>query len=484
MRLSKSAIIVLGLVVATALPPQIIAAQELVAQSSPAPDWRETYAYNVGMQAFIYGYPSLKLASMRQAWIDGPKTDLSLEGGNVYNHYRKLSDHTYRYGNSMNRDTLYSVSFSDVSKEPLIYTLPANPDGRYMSIEFTDWYTDAFAYISPRDHAQNKPVSYMIYYGEWNRSVPTGVDKVIKSPTPWIIGLGRTYTTNTNADLRIAHAVQDGMTIFQLSEWGKDNPQKTRPVRDFVRNTQTTDELSAMKSISALLIENPPPKRDEALMVQFGLVGIGPKAILSIDQMDAATKRGLVRAQADAMKLLEAVAEDMGSVTNQRKKVNGWVYNPQNWGRMAENGDFLGRAATQSLAGGMENWVEEAVKLRSFHDNGGAKLNGANTYMLKFSQDQIPKVKSFWSITLYDNEFNLVDPGTGKYAVRSIDPDLVFGPDGSLTILLSPQKPKVKGLNWLPTPQNADFNLFFRAYLPAQDLINQSYVPPPITRVP
>lgn len=484
MRRSKSAIIVLGLVVAIALSSQVTVAQEPEAQSSPAPDWRETYAYNIGMQAFIYGFPALKSAGMREAWIDGPKTEFSLEGGNVYNHYRKLSDHSYRYGNSMNRDTLYSVSYSDVSKEPLIYTLPSNPDGRYMSVHFADWYTDAFGYISPREYKQDKPVSFMIYYGDWDGVIPAGVDRVIKAPTPWIIGLARIYTTNTKADLRIANALQDATTIYQLSEWGKKDPQRPKPVRDFVRKTDPADPLSALKSISALLIENPPPGRDQALMVQFGLVGIGPKAIQPIEEMDAATKRGLVRAQGDALKLLEQVALDMGSITNQRRSVNGWLYNPQNWGRMAENGDFLGRAGTQSLAGGMENWVEEAVKLRVFRDQGDAKLNGANTYMLKFSKDQIPKVKSFWSITLYDNDFNLVDSGTGKYAVRSIDPDLAFGPDGSLTIMLSPQKPKGAGLNWLPTPQNLDFNLFFRAYLPDQDLIDQSYVPPPVTRVP
>ena len=36
--------------------------------------------------------------------------------------------------------------------------------------------------------------------------------------------------------------------------------------------------------------------------------------------------------------------------------------------------------------------------------------------------------------------------------------------------------------NWLPVPK-APFNLFIRAYLPGQDLIDQSYVPPAVHKV-
>jgi hypothetical protein len=177
------------------------------------------------------------------------------------------------------------------------------------------------------------------------------------------------------------------------------------------------------------------------------------------------------------------VSEAVGSITNANRVVNGWSYNPSNWGRMAESGDFLGRAATQSLSGGIENLIEEAVKLRTFTDDQGRPLDGSKRYILKFSADQIPKVDAFWSITLYDNRFNLVQNDADKYAVRDIDPDLAYGDDGSLTIYLQSQPPTEESVNWIPTPADSGFNLFFRAYLPDQAFIDQTYEPPAVEQI-
>jgi hypothetical protein len=103
--------------------------------------------------------------------------------------------------------------------------------------------------------------------------------------------------------------------------------------------------------------------------------------------------------------------------------------------------------------------------------------------MLKFEKNQIPKVDAFWSITLYDNNFNLAQTSAGKYAIRDIDPNIKYGKDGSLTIYLQREPVTEPGVNWLPTPEGMDFNLFFRAYLPDQAFIDQTYVPPAIELV-
>ncbi|MGB3739767.1 MAG: DUF1214 domain-containing protein [Pontixanthobacter sp.] len=133
---------------------------------------------------------------------------------------------------------------------------------------------------------------------------------------------------------------------------------------------------------------------------------------------------------------MQKTSQRIGSITNQNRTVNGWTYNPANWCRMTENADFLGRAATQALSGGLENCIEEAVKLRTFTDQNGKNLNGSNRYVLRFASHQIPQVDAFWSITLYDNAFNLVANPIVKYAVRDIDPDLKVVEDCSLTIHL------------------------------------------------
>jgi len=458
-----------------------IAALAIVAFTSYAEtdtDWREEFAYMTGKQAYIYGFPGLNFAEIRYNWIEGKDSAFSSKG-NVYTHYRKLVDPSYQYGTSMNRDTLYSLAFAYVGKEPLVFTLPENPDDRYFTIEFTEWYTDALGYMSKRT-VGDKKAAYLVYQSGWQGEIPEGIDGVLESPTPWVLAVGRTYTSNTPEDLAIANRIQDGYKIYPLSEWGKASPREAEPISDVLDAFPPSDPLAKMKTLDASMRENPPPVRDQALMKQFALVNIGPLATGSIDDLDEHSRRGLARAAEDAQKYLQQVSEAMGSITNQNKVVNGWKYNPNNWCRMAEDGDFLGRAATQALSGGIENCVEEAVKLRVFTDETGAKLNGANRYMLKFSKDQIPRVDAFWSITLYDNNFNLVLTPSNKFAVRDIDPDIKYGEDGSLTVYLQSQPPTEPNVNWLPTPEGQDFNLFFRAYLPDQAFIDQTYIPPAV----
>lgn len=441
--------------------------------------WREDYAYMMGMQAYIYGFPAIRYADTRYDWVEG-HTSLQRAKGNQYTHYPKLIGPEAKIGSSMNRDTLYSLGWSFVGDEPLVFTIPENPSGRYYSIEFTGWYTDAFGYMGNRT-THNKAAAYLIHAPGWKGETPKGIDRVLESPTPWFMATGRTYTTNTEEDLKIVHQIQRGYKIIPLSEWGKKDPKQATPIDDVMDVFPTTDPLGQFKTMNAAMKENPPPARDDALMKQFALVGLGPLGSDDLDSLDEQTKKGLRRAMVDARAYLQKVSQAVGSITNQRRIVNGWAFNPANWGRMAESGDFLGRAATQSLSGGLENLIEEAVKLRTFNDIDGNPLDGGKKYMLKFSKEQVPQAKAFWSITLYDNRFDLVANSANKYAIRDIDKSTVYGDDGSLTIYLQPEPPTEEGVNWLPTPAGMEYNLFFRSYLPSERFLDQSYIPPAIT---
>ena len=182
--------------------------------------------------------------------------------------------------------------------------------------------------------------------------------------------------------------------------------------------------------------------------------------------------------------LLARVATAGGSITNATKVRNNWFYGASNWGRMAADGDFLGRAGTQAFSGITEHLIEETVKLRTFADADGVPLNGDNNYVIHFSKDEIPVAKSFWSVTLYDEKFNLVYNEAGRYTFGDKVPGLQYGSDGSLTIYIQSEKPLGdKAANWLPAPKGKDFNLFLRAYFPGKTLLDQSYVAPPVRRV-
>ena len=475
--------IALGLSLASDSAVLPAAASESVAPANTVPavtPWNEQFAYLTGMQAYIYGYPAIYYANVRYQWIESGQGPVRM-AVNQYYHSRVLSDYRLQHGGSPNRETPYSAAMLDLV-EPMVLTVPENPEQRYYSLQLADFYSDTVGYIGVRA-THNLAGDYLVVGPDWQGEVPQGIKGVIHATTPWTFVVARTFSDGSEADLVKVHAFQDGYKITPLSQYGKPEVKQTER-HDVLDPAAGTDPLGAFKTMNAAMKENPPPARDDALMKQFALVGLGPQAKGNLDDLDPAIKRGLARAIVDGHALLGRVAKAGGSIVGATRTQNGWFYGASNWGRMAADGDFLGRAGTQAFSGLIEHVIEESVKLRTFVDSDGDPLNGDNRYVLHFSKAQIPQAKSFWSVTLYDENYNLSYNEAGRYSVGDTLPGLIYGKDGSLDIYIQAEKPDGdKTANWLPAPKGKDFNLFLRTYFPGPTLLDQSYSAPAVVKV-
>ncbi len=454
----------------TALPGKISAGL------TAATDWREDQAYFLGMQAYIYGYPALRYTRDRYRMVENATGIIQIRVNDFF-HVTRLANSSDKYSASANHDTIYSLSWIDLNEEPMVIHAPQG-DGRYIDIELAEFYSDVFGYVSPHLH-DGKAITYLLLGPKWDGAIPEGqFDGVLRSPTPWVWAVARVYSSGDDDDLVIAKKIQSEFALAPLSQWQSGNivPSTRRDVRDPF--SDANDPLADFRTMNAAMNENPPPPRDTALMREFGRVGLGPLATVALDDLNENTRRGLQRALLDGNILLQKLAEAGGDT----KVVNNWFFGDKNWGRMAESGDFLGRASPQSYAGGIEHWVEMAAKLRSFADADGEILNGKNNYRIRFEKDQIPTARAFWSISVYDDKFNLAETDWDKYLVSDATENLVYGQDGSLEIYLQQDQPEqAYRANWIPLPKG-DFNLFFRFYLPNQSMIDQTYVPPPVRK--
>ena len=436
-------------------------------------DWRESWAYLIGMQAFAYGFPAIYFTKLRFGMVRQPMGVANMPLNTLF-HVPRLSDHNEQYGGSPMRDAIYSLAWLDLRAEPVVIHAPESGP-RYVSIQLAEFYSDLYGYAGPSVNG-GKAQTCMVVAPGWSGETPKGIDKILYSPTPCSLLVARVSSPGGD-DLAAARALQQGSFVKSLSAWatGSAAPESRDVLLPFPPNMPLAD----FRTMNAAMRENPPPARDEALLQQFARIGLGPLASVALDDLDDATKRGLARALEDGPKLLTQVARAGGAT----KVVNGWFYGDRNWGRMAEHGDFLGRASPQSFSGIIEHWVEQSTKLRTFVDSEGADLSGENQYTLRFGKDDIPQAKAFWSITLYDERFNMVENPIARYAVGTLSQGLQYGADGSLEIFLQHERPEAsRETNWLPAPKGK-FNLFLRTYLPGDDVMNQTYVPPPVTRV-
>jgi len=128
------------------------------------------------------------------------------------------------------------------------------------------------------------------------------------------------------------------------------------------------------------------------------------------------------------------------------------------------------------------NTPQEAMYWQASVDATGAKLDGADDYVIRFPAGELPPVNAFWSITIADARTRLmVANPEHKYSVSDRS-GLVANADGSVDIYLQPTAPAGHKANWLPTPSGA-FMLWLRAYEPERSVLDGTWQPPAIRRV-
>ena len=443
--------------------PSTAGAQE---QNSRA-DWREQNAYTLGVQAYLYSFPWAYMPDAR--WT---RTEAIDRQADRFDHIRKLEDANHLNGGAPNNDTLYSRAWVYVKDEPVILSVPEIRD-RYYTMEIVDFMGDNFAYVGTRATG-TEAGNYAIVGPGWKGNLPAGVKQLPPSSTPWVTILGRTFVKD-EGDLQTVFAIQDQYKLTPLSQWGKPDANQFNGPKVWEPLDPKTNPLAEWKTINRAMIEVPPPSGDADLIQSFARIGVGPG--LDVDAQDPGTKRGLARAAVDGKKI---IAEAFTSGYLQRQ-VNGWSYPPPATGRPTPSRDWIFRGM-QMLAGFVANDPIEATYINVSVDGDGKPLSGTNRYVIHFEKDGLPKVKAFWSVTMYNLKYNLVANPTNRYSLGDRS-GMKVDKDGSLTIYVQKDSPGPdKEANWLPAP-DGQFFLILRTYLPAEDIINQTWQPPRITRV-
>jgi hypothetical protein len=440
----------------------------------PNSGWKQQYAYSLGTQAVIYGFPWVANATVRHKWVTDP-VDPKFVPYSPVNHFwnaPQLMTAAYQDGGSPNNDTLYSVAWFDVGKEPLILVVPDIPDDRYYSFELMSFDGDNFAYAGTRTTGQ-KGKNYAILGPDWHGTLPPDVQPLPPSRTPAGLILGRTLVEGPS-DVPAAQKIMAQYRLIPLSYWGKPDAELPADTNVWAPQDAKANPLNFFRTMNRAMTENPPlDKRDQVLLNMFSAIGVGPNQ--DVDTMDAETKAGLVRAVVNGLTLMNKM-----TLEGRGKTIDGWVFPPKDVGRAGLHEDFLTRGGFQSMAGLITNDAAEGTYINTTKDVNGEPLSGAKKYVLHFDPNNWPPVKAFWSITLYQN-YNLVANPINRYSIGNRTPGLKKDTDGGLTIYIQNESPGAdKESNWLPAPKG-NMLVVMRNYIKEQPIIDQTWVPPGIT---
>lgn len=114
----------------------------------------------------------------------------------------------------VNHDTLLTVGWLDLTKGPLVLSVP-DFSGRYYSIQFTDPFDTDFAYVGTRTTG-TKAGAYLIAGPGWQGTVPSGTTE-IPSPNNSVLVLGR-ILVYSDVDVSTAFGLAKQIRLTPLSQ--------------------------------------------------------------------------------------------------------------------------------------------------------------------------------------------------------------------------------------------------------------------------
>jgi hypothetical protein len=440
----------------------------------------EQKALEAGVEAVVYGLPLVIMDLTRAKTTNVAGVESFAAPVNQFANVREFPDASFKDVVRANVDTLYSSAFLDLSKEPMVMSVP-DTQGRYYLMPALDAWTNIIGSPGKRTTG-TKAGTFAITGPGWAGTLPAGVSE-IKSPTNMVWIIGRTQT-NGPEDYAAVHAIQDGFKLVPLSAYGKPYTPPAGTVDPNVdMKTAPVDQLKAMSStaffsrLASLLKDNPPPASEAPILAKLAAIGIVPGEPFDPSKLDPAVAKGLEQSLSAALEKLNAASKETGA------PVNGWRVPPMILGNF---GTEYGARAVVALIGLGANLPADAVYPSVFVDADGQPFDGANKYVIRFEKDSAPPVNAFWSVTMYNADSFFVANPINRYAVSSWMP-LRKNADGSLEIYVQSESPgKDKEANWLPAPASGPFNMTMRMYWPkeqAPSVIDGSWKPPAVTKV-
>ena len=445
-----------------------------------APPLTEAEALDIGIDAYVYGYPLVTMEMARRVMTNASvATAIHAPMGQMAN-MRRYPTPQDRAVPAPNADTLYSTAWLDLSREPYVLSIP-DMGGRYYLMPMLDAWTNVFQVPGKRTTGTIAQ-RYAITGPDWKGSLPAGVVEY-RSPTNIVWILGRIYSSGTPEDYDEVHKIQEQLALVPLSAYGKPSlPPAPAPIDPTIDiKTPVREQVDRMDTaayfgvLSEALKKNPPLPADTAMIERIAKIGIVPGQDFDVGKLSTGMRIALKAVPKLAHAKITAHVKDAGA------SENGWVVTT----RMGQYGtEYLQRATIAAIGLGA-NRPQDAVYPTSEGPDVLKKYSGEHKYVIHFNKGEMPPVDGFWSITMYNDQYFFVDNPLNRYTVSQRN-KFRTNPDGSVDVYVQHDSPgKDKEANWLPAPADA-FVLMMRLYWPKEtppSLLDGSWKIPEVKQV-
>jgi hypothetical protein len=375
-----------------------------------------------------------------------------------------------------NDNTVYSWTWVDLSKGPLVFEVPPKVLG-FINDMWCRWVIDVG--ITGPDKGEGG--KYLLLPPGHKGEVPKGY-RVVQSPTFNLWVLWRSFLVDGSPKPGV-DLVKKFTKIYPLSNAGR-----AAPSLNFVDlsgkpfNTVSPADYRFWQLLNQVVQEEPINSLDQIRLGYYAAVGI---------------QKGKPFAPDERMKKILTEAAAVGDATARAiafhtREKEAFYYENSNWQLPFIGGhkfqtepgvlNLSGYIFYYLLATGVTPAMEEKMVGRgsqyawTARDAKGEPLDGGKNYKLHLPP-HIP-VKDFWSVILYSNQTRSMIQTDQRFpSVSSQTKGLLVNPDGSVDVYFGPKSPDGKEKNWVQTVPGKGWNTILRLYGPLETWFAKTWRP-------
>jgi hypothetical protein len=488
-KMTRREILTGGLLLASGAPTALARAQTI----APSPEWMrampdapvsatkitEQYAALIGRDAYFWAWPMVNVCSRRLVYEKVPEIMLS---GPIpvapLNRLGMLADYIVpeeRIVACPNQDVVYGVGGLALDQSAVVIQVPDFGD-RFWVYQIVDLRTDSFADLGKMYGVT--PGFYLLAGPHWKGEVPRGITRVFRASTNTGYVIPRVFQDDSPEDNKAVQTVTQQIMMYPLAEF--DGTMKSRDWTKLQKVPSTASGDEEVKwvvpekffdTLPLVLADAPPMPGEETRYAEV-------RSVLAAAANDPKIKSVLTQA---------AIEADRDLVAPLFEFRNFGLQLPHYWSTQSNGAEFGADYFTRTAVAKSNIFVNKPNETKYFYqdlDGSGQRLNGANRYTVTFARGQMPPVRGFWSLTLY-NQHHFFEPNEIKrYSVGTKIKTLKYDADGALTIYVQADVPtdRSQRANWLPAPKSGDFSLYVRSYWPKPEIIDGSWTPPAVIR--
>ena len=439
------------------------------------------YAAEVARTAYLWGWPLVNMHNRRvfMEQLPGPGLLAGIVPAGPPNHIGMLHDYIRpeeRVVACPNQDVAYGFGTLDATLGPAVVQVPDFGD-RFWVYQVVDQRTDSFVQLGKM--YGTAPGHYLLAPASWQGEVPSGIAGVFRYGTRSAVVIPRVFMDDTAEDRAALQPLVNQISVYPLADY-----DGTMKVVDWSaapsfgdagstsgeQETQWVDPETFFTSFGEILDEVPPLPGEEALYGWFRTV---LEAAERDEEVAAACRAAALEADATIKQLFEFR--------------NYGIPVGANWTTQRSGAQFGTNYLMRTAVGKSNIFVNTPNETTYFYqdlDAGGARLDGTQTYSIRFEAGGLPPVAGFWSLTVYNKHHFFHANDLDRFSLGTKNTNLTFADDGSLTLTVGGDAPTDPALlaNWLPAPADA-FSVYLRAYWPDEAILDGTWSPPAVVPV-